>query len=340
MEELARTRDRLLGVAGLLLACVAGGTAGYHLIEGWGLFDALYMTVITIGTVGYGEVHPLSHAGRLFTIFLIVGGIGLFTYAISTISAVLIEGDLSEALKRRRMEKDIAKLSGHYVVCGAGHTGGVICAELRKTGRPFVVVDMEAAAVEKLAERLGGEFPHVLGDSTEDDTLRRAGVERAAGVFAALSTDQDNAFIALSAKGLNPKARVLACQKTLGVREKLLRSGADGVVDPEYIGGLRMASEMIRPVTVGFLDSMLREKGSHVRFDEIAVPEGSPFVGRPVAEVKGAEGNAPLLVAVVPPGTDRYEINPSSTRAIAGGDRLVLIGETEALEALRRRVRG
>ncbi|MBI3566427.1 MAG: NAD-binding protein [Elusimicrobia bacterium] len=340
MDELARTRDRLLGVAGLLVACLAAGTVGYHLIEGWSLFDALYMTVITIGTVGYGEVHPLGHAGRLFTIFLIVGGIGLFTYAISTISAVLIEGDLSEALRRRRMEKTIKGLSGHYVVCGAGHTGGVVCAELRKTGRPFVVVDVEAAAVGKLTERLGGEFPYVLGDSTDDETLRRAGVERAAGVFAVLSTDQDNAFVVLSAKGLNPKARVLACQKTLGVREKLLRSGADGVVDPEFIGGLRMASEMIRPVTVGFLDSMLREKGSHVRFDEVVVSDGAALVGRSISEVKGAEGDAPLLVAVVPPGTDRYEINPPSSRTIAAGDRLVLIGETEALEALRRRVRG
>jgi voltage-gated potassium channel len=339
VEELVRTRDRLLGVAGMLAGCLAAGTLGYRLIEGWTLLDSLYMTVITVGTVGYGEVHPLSSAGRVFTMILIMGGIGLFTYGFSTIAAVVIEGDLSEAFRRRRMEKDIAKLAGHYVVCGAGHTGGVICAELKKTGRRYVVVDTDAAAITKLAERLGADFPHVVGDSTEDDVLKRAGVERAAGVFAVLGTDQDNAFVVLSAKGLNPKARVLACQKSLGVREKLLRSGADGVVDPEFIGGLRLASEMIRPVTVGFLDSMLREKGTHVRFDEIAVTADSPLIGRPVGEVKGAQGDAPLLVALVPSGTDRYEINPSSTRVIAGGDRLVLIGETEALEVLRRRVR-
>ncbi len=340
MEELARTRDRLLGVAGMLLGVLGAGTLGYRFIEGWSLFDSLYMTVITVGTVGYGETHPLSTNGRIFTMGLILVGIGLFTYGFSTIAAVVIEGDLSEALRRRRMEKDIAKLEGHYVVCGAGHTGGVICAELKKTGRAFVVVDTDRAAVEKLAERLGGDFPFVLGDSTEDEVLLRAGVQRAAGVFAVLSTDQDNAFVVLSAKGLNHNARVLACQKSLGVREKLLRSGADGVVDPEFIGGLRLASEMIRPVTVGFLDSMLREKGSHVRFDEIAVPAGSPFIGKPVGEIKGAQGDAPLLVALVPSGADRYEINPPSTRAIAGGDKLVLIGETEALETLRQRVKG
>lgn len=338
MEELIRTRNRLAGVAVLLVGCLSAGTIGYVLIEGWSVFDALYMTVITVGTVGYGETHPLSHAGRIFTMFLILGGIGIFTYGFSTIAAIIIEGDLSEAFRRRRMEKDIAKLSGHFVVCGAGHTGGVICAELKKTGRDFVVVDQAPAAVEKLKERLNAEFLHVEGDGTEDEVLRRAGVERAAGVFAVLSTDQDNAFVVLSAKGLNPKARVLACQKTLGVREKLLRSGADGVVDPEFIGGLRLASEMIRPVTVGFLDSMLREKGSHVRFDEVAVPAGSSFVGRPISEVKGAEGGAPLVVAVIAAGSDRYEINPAAARAIADGDRLVLIGETDAIAALRGRL--
>jgi voltage-gated potassium channel len=338
VEELARTRDRLLGVAAMLVGCLATGTLGYKLIEGWSLFDSLYMTVITVGTVGYGETHPLSTAGRAFTMVLILVGIGLFTYGFSTIAAVVIEGDLSEAFRRRRMEKDIAKLTGHYVVCGSGHTGGVICAELKKTGRAFVVVDSSLPAVEKLAERLGGDFLHVIGDGTEDEVLRRAGVERATGVFAVLSTDQDNAFVVLSAKGLNPKARVLACQKSLGVREKLLRSGADGVVDPEFIGGLRLASEMIRPVTVGFLDSMLREKGSHVRFDEVSVPKGSAYVGKLIGEVKGSEGGGPLLVAVVASGSDRYEINPPAARAITGGDRLVLIGETEAIAALRKRL--
>lgn len=338
MKELARMRERLLSVAGLLVACTVLGTLGYRFIEGWPILDALYMTVITLGTVGYGETHPLSMQGRLFTIFLIMGGIGLVTYGLSTVTAILVEGELSEALRRRRMEKDIAKLAGHYVVCGAGHTGGVICAELSKTGREFVVVDRDQEAVARLAERLGGEFPHILGDGTDDDVLRKAGVERAAGVFAVLSTDQDNAFLVLSARVLNPRARVLACQKSLGVREKLLRSGADGVVDPEFIGGLRLASEMIRPITVGFLDSMLREKETHVRFDEVTVAPDSPLVGRPISEVKGAEGGGPLLVAVVQAGADRYEINPPASRPVLAGDRLVMIGETEALAAMRRRV--
>ncbi len=338
MNHLAEVRDRLLGVLGLLIVCIVAGTLGYHLIEGWSLFDALYMTVITLATVGYGETHPLSPAGRLFTMFLILGGIGMVTYGFSTLTSVLIEGELSDAFRRRRMDKDIAKLTDHFVICGAGHTGAVICAELKKTGRDFVVVDRDPEALLQLEVRLGFTLLRVVGDGSDDEVLIRAGVKNAAGVFAVLSTDQDNAFVVLSAKGLNPKAKVLVCQKSLGVREKLLRSGADGVVDPEFIGGLRLASEMIRPVTVGFLDSMLRNKDSHFRFDEISVPSSSALVGKPFGEIKGGEGGAPLIVAIVAAGSDLYELNPPIARPVRAGDRLVILGETEALGGLRRKV--
>ncbi len=339
MDQLRDVRRRLLGVASLLVACLITGTLGYRLVEGWSLFDGLYMTVITLATVGYGETHPLSTAGRTFTMLLILGGIGVVAYAFSTITAIVVEGELTKALRRRRMDKNIAGLEGHFIVCGAGHTGGVICAELLKTGRQFVVVDRDASAIDRLVARLGADVPRLVGDGSEDEVLRRAGIERAAGVFAVLATDQDNAFVVLSAKGLNPKARVLACQKTIGVRDKLLRSGADGVVDPEFIGGMRLASEMIRPATVGFLDAMLRERSVHVRFDEIVVGEGSPAVGRSVDELRGS-GAGPLLVAVVAASSDNYEINPPPRRLVRAGDRLVLIGETSHLQELRARLGG
>jgi len=338
MDELREIRRSLLNIAALIGAVLLAGTLGYHFVAGWSLFDSLYMTVITLATVGYGEVHPLDQAGRLFTIFLIMGGIGAMTYAFSTITSLIVEGDLSAAFRRRRMEKDIAQLSGHYIVCGAGHAGGVIASELRRTGRPFVLVERHPEPVQRFRERLGkGELLHIVGDATDDEVLRAAGVERAAGVFAVLATDQDNAFVALSAKGLNPNIRVVCRQKELGVREKLFRSGADNVVNPEYIGGLRMASEMIRPTTTGFLDSMLRESGSTERFDEIAVPEGSPYVGRPVGEVKGSQGDGPLLVAVRDAQTKKYDINPDSKRPIKAGDCLVMVGEVAKISELRER---
>jgi voltage-gated potassium channel len=328
-------RKRLATVTGLLIVTLFIGTAGYVLIEGWLPFDGLYMTVITLATVGYGETNPLTHAGRVFTVFLILGGVSIIAYAFSTLTSIIVEGQLSMVLKRRRMEKEIAKLSGHYIVCGMSHSSRVIIDELGKTGRTFVVIERDRGMVEKLvAEGLRV----VEGDATEEETLLRAGVMKAAGVFAVLSSDQYNAFLALTAKGLNPKIRVVSAQKELAVRHQLLRSGADNVVNPQYIGGLRMVSEMVRPATVGFLDSMMRERGSVVRFDEVAVPEGSPFVGRPVGDVKGAEGHAPLLVAVLEQATGRYDINPDSERPIKSGDRLVMIGDASKLFELRKRI--
>jgi len=340
MSPIARIGKRLRLVVALLAGCLAVGSLGYHWIEGWPWLDALYMTVITIGTVGFSETHPLSDAGRVFTMALIVGGIGIFTYGFTTLTAIVVEGDLSQAFRRNRMERKIAQLTNHYIVCGAGHTGGVICDELGKTGRRFVVIDHDPAAILQLEEHLGQEVLSVVGDGSDDAALIRAGVRQAAGVFAVLATDQDNAFVALSAKGLNPQARVLTCQRSFGVREKLLRSGADGVVDPEFSGGLRLASEMIRPVTVGFLDAMLRNSSANFRFDEIAMPTDSPFMGRPIGAIKGAEGGGPLVVAVVAAGAEAHELNPTVDRPLREGDRLIVLGETEALGQLRRRLQG
>ncbi len=335
MISLSEMHKRLASVTGLLLFSLLAGTAGYTLIEGWPPFDAFYMTVITLATIGYGETNPLSQAGRWFTLFLILGGVSIVAYTFSTLTSIIVEGQLSLVLKRRRMENEIAKLSGHYIVCGMSHSAQVIMEELGKTGRTFVVVDQDRGTVERL---IADGFKVVEGDATEEETLKRAGVMKAAGVFAVLSSDQYNAFLALTAKGLNPQVRVVSTQRELAVRQQLLRSGADNVVNPQYIGGLRMVSEMVRPATVGFLDSMMRERDSVVRFDEVAIPEGSPLVGRPISDVKGAEGRAPLLVAVLEQETGRYLINPDSGRPIKPGDRLVMIGEAAKLFELRNRI--
>jgi voltage-gated potassium channel len=335
MTSLSEMRKRLANVTGLLILTLFAGTIGYILIEGWAPFDALYMTVITLATVGYGETNPLTHAGRVFTVFLILGGVSMVAYAFSTLTSIIVEGQLSMVLKRRRMENEIAKLSGHYILCGMSHSARVIIDELEKTGRAFVVVEQNRETVERL---IADGLKVVEGDATEEETLKRAGVMNAAGVFAVLPSDQFNAFVALTAKGLNPKVRIVSTQKERTVRQQLLRSGADNVINPQYIGGLRMVSEMVRPATVGFLDSMMRERESIVRFDEVAVPEGSPLLGRPVGDLKGTEAHAPLLVAVREQETGRYDINPDSGRPIKSGDRLVMIGEASKLSELRKRV--
>lgn len=327
-------RSRFLKIANALIGVLLIGVIGYVLIEGWRPFDALYMTVITLATVGYGEIHPLSTGGRVFTIGLIFIGIGVLTWAFSNLTAFFVEGELTRVLRRRRMQKQIDSLKDHFIVCGVGHTGQVIIQELRKTRRPFVVVDKSSEVCERLAQ---SGVPAIQGDATEDQVLQQAGIERATGLFTALTSDQDNAFVALTARGLNPNLRIVSEQVESNVREKLLRSGASAVVNPNLIGGLRMTSEMVRPAVVGFLDHMLRGDGDVLRFEELAVPEGSPLAGKPVGEIKGAQGNAALVVSVLH-ADGNYELNPSSERPLKAGETLVVMGTLNQLEDLKRKL--
>ena len=330
-------RGSFLQVAGLVIIAVATGTLGYHWVEGWTLFDALYMTVITLGTVGYGETHALSHNGRVFTIFLILFGISTLTYALTTLTSFIVEGSLRDVLRRRKMKSKIAELDGHYILCGAGHTGRTIVTELQKTHRKFVVVDTDAARLEPLKDQ--GVLV-VEGDGTDDDVLREAGIERAKGLFAALPTDQQNVFVTIGARGLNPKLRLVCKQEEKGTGEKLKRSGADVVVNPGFIGGLRMASEMIRPAAVGLMDYMIRAEGVVLRIEEILVPEDSDLVGKPIGEVKGADGGAALVLAIKHPSAKTYDVNPDPRRNLEAGEVLVVLGDREQIKHLEGRVRG
>ena len=330
-------RERLAGLAAALLATVAIGVLGYRWIEGWNFFDSLYMTVTTLATVGFGELHPLSGPGRVFTMALILFGIGILTYALSTFTAFVVEGDLKDVLRRRRMQAKIAKLSGHYILCGAGHTGQTIIEELHKTGRDFVVVEKDPARVELLQSK--GVLA-LQGDATHDEVLRQAGIERAFGVFGAMPTDPDNVFVTISAKGLNPNLRIVSKQQEAGVVEKLKRSGADVVVNPAHIGGLRMASEMVRPAAVGFMDSMIRAEGKVFRIEEVTVTENSPLKDKPLQEIKGAQGNAALVLAVKHPYDKTYEINPDPTRKLEVGEILVAMGTVEQIKELAAKVAG
>jgi voltage-gated potassium channel len=312
------------------------GVLGYSRIEGWPLFDSLFMTVITLTTVGYGETHPLDHAGKVFTIFLIITGVSIVAYGISTLTAFFVEGELSDVLRRRRMQGKVDGMKGHFILCGAGHTGRVILQELLATGRSVVVIEKSEAEHHKL---LLQEIPAVPGDAMDDDVLKSAGIDRAAGLFAALGTDRDNAFVALTARGLNAKIRIVCEQVEKDVEDKLKRSGADAVVRPSRIGGLRMASEMIRPVAVGFMDAMLREEQDVFRIEEVPVPAGSPLAGKRIGEIKGGEGNAALVLAVRRAGQDNYLFNPPSDLALAGGEVLVIMGTMRQKEELAKKLR-
>jgi len=225
----------------LLLFILFIGTLGYHFIEGWSLFDSLYMSVITLATVGYGETHPLSAFGRIFTMFLIIGGMGIILYGISELTQFIVQGGIAGILRRRKMEHTVKKISNHYILCGAGKNGHYVLEELVRTKRKIVVVEKDSKKIQKLIDR---GIPAVEGDAANDAVLRSAGITRAVGFVTTLPEDKDNLFVVITARGMNDKLRIVAKVDDIEVREKFFRSGADSAVSAPYIGGLRMASEM------------------------------------------------------------------------------------------------
>ncbi|MEK7720985.1 MAG: NAD-binding protein [Elusimicrobiota bacterium] len=320
----------LTPLTALLLLCAAG-VGGYSIIEGWGFLDSLYMTVITLATIGYGETHPLSTPGRVFTIALILGGIGVMTYIFTSITALLLEGGLGEAIRRFKMQGKLEEMENHYIVCGATRSGLSVCEELSKTGRPFSLVVLREEEVKKFMLR---GWCAVSGDASSCSVLEAAGVKKARGIFCALSNDKDNAFIAITAKGLNPAVKIVTVQNEHNpeMTDKLTRAGADIVINPSHIGGLRMASEMLRPATVKFLDSMLRGQKAGVRFEDMEA--GAGVEGRPLGEFKGAGSKGALIVALKNTGNQEYEINPLPEIKLKKGDVLVALGTPEELKTL------
>lgn len=324
-------RGKLLNTLATLAVLCAAGVAGYMLIERWNFIDSLYMTVITLATIGYGETNPLDTPGRYFTIVLILGGIGVMTYIFTNISELLLHGGLREAFRRMRMQDKIEKMDGHFIVCGASRPGLSICEELAKTRRDFVLVVLSDDEVKKFMAK---GWCAIAGDAASCATLTAAGMGRAAGVFCALSSDKDNALVALTARGCNQAVKIVTVQNEHDpeMKEKLQRAGADIVINPSHIGGLRMASEMVRPATVQFLDSMLRGQKSGARFEDIAVGRGAD--GRELQDFKGADRKGALVVAVKRQGTDAYELNPLPGLKLAKGDLLVALGTPEELSVL------
>ncbi len=333
-------RARIIGSFAALMFVVAAGSVGYWLLGGgrWALADCAYMTVITLTTVGYGEVLPgFDHVpyAREYTVLLIVFGMGTFIYFASTLTALIIEGDLRAALRKTRMRKTIHKLEGHTVVCGAGSTGRHVIEELLATGHDVVAIDASSEVLEALAEHYpAGHLLYVVGDATDDDILAAAHVAAARGVVAALAGDKDNLYLVVTCRQLNPKARIIARGSDLNILEKLKRAGADTVISPNYIGGMRMASELIRPEVVRFLDVMLRDRRG-VRIDEVAVPTGSRYDGITLRD-SGIRADANVSVIAVRDEDGSYAYGPEADFTVRAGMTLVVIGEIEDVARLRQ----
>ena len=324
--------SRRLQLALVLLAIIfILGITGYVLIEGWSFFDSLYMTVITVATVGYSEVKPLSPYGRTFTIFLIILGMGVLLFCISTFTAFLVEGELSEILRRRKMEKHIAKLKSHYIVSGIGRIGRHIIDELLKTERPFVAIDKREDVCKWLSDR---GIVYIMGDATSSAVLKAANAEHAKGIFCSLQTDADNLLLIITAKGINLNLKVVAKADEDESEEKMMKAGADGVVLTEFIGGLRMISEMVRPETVTFLDKMLKSYEEIYRFEDIIINSDSPWNGKTLKDLRlsGIDG---VTIVAVKKG-EKYIFNPSEDEELKSGDALIFIGETKKVREIKK----
>lgn len=311
------------------------GTAGYWRISGGKstLLDCAYMTFITIATIGYAEVIDLSASpgGRVFTMAIGFLGVANVFYMTSKMTAFIVESDLNERLRRHRMQRELDSLTGHYVICGIGRVGGNILRELRSTGRRSAVIEPERSVLDAMLETHPDQ-PYLHGDGGDDDTLRAAGVARAAGVFAVSGDDNKNLVITLSAKQLNPRARVIARCHDVRFVDKIRRVGADDIVSPDYTGALRIASSMLRPAVVSFLDEMLRsDKG--LRVEEVAVPAGARE--RRIAELAPPDADY-VVLALRHEG--RWQFNPPADGSARPGCTLIVMATPEGRAKLERRI--
>lgn len=320
------------------------GASAYYAVgeQRWSWFDCFYMTIITLSTVGFAEtlegMNEIPEA-RVVTVALIILGSGTLLYFISSLTALIVEGDLQGVLRRRRMQRAIGTLSQHVIVCGIGTTGRHIAIELRAVRIPFVVVDTRGELLEELDEEFGGELLYVVGDATDDHVLELAGIDRARGVISALNDDKANLFVTISARALNPTARIVAKSIEPSTEAKLRRAGADSVVAPNYIGGVRLFSEMVSPKTVAFLDRIVQfGSGISVGIEAIDIPESSPLVGKRLAETRLREAGG-LVVAVHRADGD-YVYNPGSEQELQAGDSLIVLADSDDVAALRRSVAG
>jgi voltage-gated potassium channel len=286
------------------------------------------MTVITLASVGFKEVHDLSLTGRIFTIFLIVGGVGTVAYALSAGAKIILEGELREVYGRRRLEKKIKELKHHYIVCGYGRMGKIICRELREKDIKFVVVEKQPDVFVE-----SDDYLVFHGDATKDEVLKELGIEKAKGLVSVLPTDAENLFVVLSARGLNPALFIVARAGEEGSEQKLLRAGADKVVSPYHIGGLRIAHTVLKPAVVDFIEFATKSGNIDLQMEEIRIQESSSLVGKSLDECGIGRELGIIIVAIKKPNGE-MRFNPTFRSSIKAGDTLIALGEISKLKNL------
>jgi voltage-gated potassium channel len=329
----ARTQPWWTGwrlVALVIVAVHVVGTMGYVLIEGWGPWDAFYMTVITVTTVGYGEVHPLSHAGRAFTVVILLTGVGAFFYAFSLIMALLADGSFLERRQQRRLARMLDELTDHFILCGYGRMGEIIAREFSRHSVPFVVIERNP---DRVHVAMDAGFLCVEADASHEDVLRRVHIERARGLVAAVSTDAENVYAVLSARLLKPDLFIVGRAETEDARVKLKRAGADRVISPYHIGGIQLAQTALRPAVVDFVQLATSSENLDLNFEQVHIAERSSLAGKSLVNA-GLRQRFGVVVVGIRRANGQMEFNPEPETTIRAGDDLVVLGRAASLKDL------
>jgi voltage-gated potassium channel len=316
----------------LLLLVVAGGTIGYVVVEGWSVWDALYMTITTVATVGFREVHPLTPAGQAFTLVLILVGVSTALYAFSAFAAVVVEGGWPKYLEQWRYVRMINHLSDHYVICGYGRIGSIVANEFTRQKTPFVIVDRNP---EKVAEANQRGHLAVEGDASREETLKALGIDRARGLVAAVGTDAENVYAVLTARVLKGDLFIIARAEGEESISKLKKAGADRVISPYRIGAVQIAQTALRPAVVDFVEIATSSDNLELSLEEIHIEQGSALAGHPLSEVVQRD-KMNVVVVGIQHTHGRMEFNPASSTVLHVGDHLIALGSSQTLKELER----
>ena len=339
-------RRRLFVTSAAILVVFAGGVVGFYVlgrIAGGAptVLECAYQTLIFLSTLGSREMQPLCSLwyGQLFVLVLVLVGMGVLALFVTNLTAFVVEGEAHNLFGRKKMEKLLAKLNQHYVVCGAGDTGHYVIEELLRTGHPLVVVDTEESHIQRILEgHPKAQLPYVVGRATDDQVLQKVGLERAKGIVVTLPDERDNLFITVTARQTNPKLRIVVRASEPQTEQRLRRAGADAVVSPNRIGGMRLASEMIRPQVVGFLDHMLKEHDKTHRIEEIVLSPSGPLSGKTLAQADLKKNSDLLVLAVRDPDSADYIYGPPPGHVLKANATLIVLGSADAVHSVRSRL--
>jgi voltage-gated potassium channel len=317
-------------VALLMAVVMVGGAAGYMLIEGWGLWDSVFMTVTTITTVGYQEVHPLSRSGEIFTVALILGGVGTFFYSFTLFLTLIVEGNLAERWERRRRNRMLDALANHFIVCGYGRIGQTIAREFARQSIPFVIIERD---LERMQAAMDAGYLAVEADASSEDVLRRVQIGKARGFIAAVGTDAENVYAILTARLLKPDIFIVGRAETEDAKTKLRRAGADRVISPYHIGAQQLAQTALRPAVVDFVQLATTSENLELNMEQVRIRAGSPLAGRSLIEA-GLRQRFGVVVVGIQRGDGHMEFNPPPETVMRDGDDLVVLGRATSLREL------